>query len=290
MAYTISNLVDSVTADLVAAKVDSPRLSAQCLVAHVLRVERVRLVVDAHQSVAEADVEVILSLARRRANGEPIAYLLGEKEFFGRSFRVTPDVLVPRPETEHLVEVVLEHLGIGFGGRFADLGCGSGCLAVTLACELPRATGFTIDVSEAALEVGRRNAKRHGVADRIEFRHGDMTRMFASENSLGLVVSNPPYVSEAEFRTVSNEVAGFEPKGALVPETAGSNVPDGLECYSALTPHAYAALYSDGILAVEIGCQQGDAVSAILSSAGFADVAVVKDLAGLDRVVFGRHP
>lgn len=219
---TIAELLAEADARLREAGVDSPRLSAQILAAHALGCDRVRLVVDARRVLGAGEAARVRELVARRAAGEPVAYILGEKEFYGLDFAVSPAVLVPRPETEHLIEEAERRLGRDAAIRFADLGTGSGCIAVTLAVRFGGARGLALDRSAAALDVARANARRHGVDGRLQFLRGDMGGVWARPGSLDLVVSNPPYVSEAEYRTVSFEVADYEPRSALVPDVGGA--------------------------------------------------------------------
>ena len=273
---TIAELLAEADALLREAGVDSPRLSAQILAAHALGCDRVRLVVDARRVLGAGEAAGVRALVARRAAGEPVAYILGEKEFFGLDFAVSPAVLVPRPETEHLIEEAERRLGRDAAISFADLGTGSGCIAVTLAVRFEGARGLALDRSAAALDVARGNALRHGVDGRLQFLRGDMGGVWARPASLDLVVSNPPYVSEAEYRTVGFEVADYEPRSALVPDMGGTSgkeggeasgdapavagKSDGLECYRALTPRAAEALRPGGLLLLEIGWDQGRSV------------------------------
>lgn len=285
---TIGALLAEADELLKGAGVDSPRLSSQLLVGHVLGLDRVRLVVDRERVPDSEEVRLIRSLMARRATGEPVAYLLGEKEFFGLAFRVSRDVLVPRPETEHLIEETQRRFARDQAFRFADLGTGSGCIAVTLAHLFPRSRGLALDVSSGALAVAGANARRHAVTERLAFVRADLGATFAGAASLDLVVSNPPYVSETEFAAVSVEVSGFEPRGALVPSVAGRS--DGLECYRALIPQAGHALRSGGWLIVEIGCDQGRTVLQLVeNSLVFETPAIAFDLAGRDRIVVARR-
>ena len=219
---TIAELLGEADALLREAGVDSPRLSAQILAARALGCDRVRLVVDARRVLGAGEAAGVRELVARRAAGEPVAYILGEKEFYGLDFAVSPAVLVPRPETEHLIEEAERRLGRDAAIHFADLGTGSGCIAVTLAVRFKDARGLALDRSAAALDVARGNARRHGVDERLQFLRGDMGGVWARAASLDLVVSNPPYVSEAEYRTVSFEVADYEPRSALVPDMGAS--------------------------------------------------------------------
>jgi release factor glutamine methyltransferase len=222
-------------------------------------------------------------LLERRREGEPIQYITGACEFYGLPFRVTPDVLIPRPETEHLVERVLE-LAVAFTEpRIVDVGTGSGAIAVALAHKMPNARIVAIDLSEAALDVALENAKHNAVADRIRFVQGDLLAPIASE-TFDLVVSNPPYVPAADRETLAIEVREFEPGLALF---AGE---DGLEIYRRLIPDAFGVLASGGLIALEMGFGQSDAVGRLLTAAGFLDVRFTADLQGIPRVALARHP
>lgn len=264
--------------------VDSPRLSAEVLVAHVLKCSRLGLTLDRERVPTESELAEIERLFARREAGEPIAYILGEKEFYGLDFRVTPDVLIPRPETEHIVEEVESLFAKDSAFRFADLGTGSGILAVTICTLFEQASATAVDISPAAIEVARSNAKRHGVDGQIVFQLGDFTDQLFDPEQFDLVVSNPPYVTEEEFADASHEVTEFEPTGALV-----SGV-DGLNHIRAMLPHVARSLNPGGYLLMEIGFGQGEGVKKIIRehSAQFGEVRVISDLAGLDRVVFAR--
>ncbi|HEV2322427.1 MAG TPA: peptide chain release factor N(5)-glutamine methyltransferase [Terracidiphilus sp.] len=223
------------------------------------------------------------ALVERRLAGEPIQYIVGEAQFYGLPFYVTRDVLIPRPETEHVVEKALQ-LAAGFRApRIVDVGTGSGAMAVALAAHLGDASISAIDVSAAALAVARRNAERNGVADRIRFRAGDLLDPVAGE-PFEIVVSNPPYVAEAERDTLAAEVREFEPAAALF---AGA---DGLAIYRRLIPGVFAALAAGGFLVLEVGHGQRDAVSALLEAAGFRAIEFTADLQGIPRVAVGQRP
>jgi release factor glutamine methyltransferase len=264
--------------------VDAPRLSAQLLLAKVLGLDRLGLVLAMDRPLSVEELDGYRPLIARRGKGEPVAYLLGEREFFGLDFMVTPDTLIPRPETELIVERALELFPQGALSRFADLGTGSGCLAVTLAVKFPQAQGLALDKSSGALAVARENAAKHGVADRLDFVEADFAALPETAGGYALVVSNPPYVTAAEYRECSKEVRDFEPQGALVPGETG------LEAVPVVARAAMARLAPGGVLLVEIGWKQGSEAAALLAEAGFADVAVRRDLAGHDRMVEGRKP
>lgn len=222
------------------------------------------------------------SIERRHA-GEPIQYITGETEFYGLPFHVTRDVLIPRPETEHLVERVIELAHRFPAPRIVDVGTGSGAIAVALAHALPHASITTIDLSPGALAVARKNAACCTLAKRIRFLEGDLLAPVAGE-TFDLIVSNPPYVPTADRDTLSVEVRDFEPELALF---AGA---DGLDIYRRLIPAAFAALAPGGSFVCEIGFGQSDPIRAFLAYAGFTNVAFTADLQGIPRVAEGRHP
>jgi release factor glutamine methyltransferase len=223
------------------------------------------------------------ALIERRLAGEPIQYITGEAEFYGLPFRVTPAVLIPRPETEHLVEKALE-MAAGFAApRMVDVGTGSGAIPVALARHLPQAIVSAIDLSSAALEIARGNAADNAVAERIRFLEGDLLEPVASER-FEIVVSNPPYVPLADRASLSVEVREHEPALALF---AGE---DGLELYRRLIPQAFKVLVAGGFLGLEIGCGQEAAVRALLEAAGFAGIRFIADLQGIPRVACATRP
>ncbi|WP_319543792.1 peptide chain release factor N(5)-glutamine methyltransferase [uncultured Pseudodesulfovibrio sp.] len=261
--------------------VDSPRLSAEVLIAHVLRCSRLSLVIDRDRRLTNGELTDIDSLVERRATGEPVAYILGKKEFYGLEFRVTPDVLIPRPETEHIVEEVEALYRKSDHFHYADLGTGSGILAVTIASLFSQAKCIAVDLSVAALAVARDNAISHGVESRVDFRQADFTEDIFGTELFDLIVSNPPYVTQAEFDEASHEVTRFEPTTALV-----SGV-DGLDHVRKMLSGVSTALKHGGHLFMEIGCGQGESVKKIMSDhfPQFRQVSVLKDLSGHDRIV-----
>jgi len=267
------------------AAVDSPRLSAELLLAHVLDCSRIAFVTDRARMLTDTELSRFRELIERRAAGEPVAYLLGSREFYGLDFTVTPDVLIPRPETEHIVDEVEAAFRKDASFRFVDLGTGSGILAVTIAHLFPRASGIAVDISSGALAVARSNAAKHQVVDRLDFRLGDFTTHLFDDAQFDLVVSNPPYVTEQEYSEASLEVTVFEPVGALV---SGS---DGLDHVRAMLSQVSRVLKPGGLFLMEIGWGQGAAVKKIMLDLHpeFRDVTVLPDLAGRDRVVRARH-
>lgn len=282
---TVRDILQKSTDFLAERGVDSPALSAQLLLGRALGLTRLDLLLQCDRPLSEAELAAARELVRRRGRGEPVAYILGEKEFFGLAFAVTPATLIPRPETEHIVEEAEARFPRDAALAFADLGTGSGCLAVTLAVRFAQARGLAVDLSPGVLAVARANAARHGVGERLEFREGDFTDLAGlgvAPASLDLIAANPPYVSEAEYAQASGEVRDFEPRTALVPG------PGGLEAIAALAPGARAALKDGGWLLLEMGWTQAAAVRGILADAGFAEVLVRRDLAGRDRIAAAR--
>lgn len=282
MTKTLYDCIGESAAFLEGKGVDSPLLSAEILACHVLGLDRTGLLTQKRRELVSKEVEAIRALVARRGNGEPVAYITGHKEFYGLDFKVGPGVLIPRPETEHIVEKVEELFDSAAPLAFADLGTGSGILGVTLATLFPQSRGLLLDISVGALEFAAANAEMHGVRERLELRQGSMLEPFSESESLDLVVSNPPYVSAGEYEGLDREVAAFEPAGALV---SGE---DGLDHLRGLLPHVADALKQGGVVLVEIGWRQGAAAKKITEeySRDFEEIAVLTDLAGHDRVLF----
>lgn len=221
-------------------------------------------------------------LAGRRHGGEPVARILGEQEFYGISFALSPATLVPRPETELLVDRGLGLLGKLARPKLLDLGTGTGCIAISILAHHPGARAVAVDRSAEALDVASANAERHGVADRLDLRHGSWFQPVLGE-SFDVVVSNPPYIETREIPDLAREVKDFEPRLAL------HGGVDGLDGYREIAAGAADRLMSGGALLLEVGHRQASAVTAILEPAGFRQIVVHKDLAGLDRVIEAHH-
>lgn len=230
----------------------------------------------------ECSIPYHTAIERRRI-GEPIQYITGKAEFYGLPFRLTRDVLIPRLETEHAVEKVLELAGGFAAPRIVDVGTGSGAIAVAVASKLPAAAMTAVDLSPAALAIARQNAACNGVAERIRFLEGDLLEPVAGEQ-FEIVVSNPPYVAEDDRATLAVEVREHEPALALF---AGN---DGLGIYRRLIPQAFAALVPGGFIVLEIGCGQDAAVRALLAEAGFGAIGFTADLQGIPRVASAHRP
>ena len=269
---------------LAAAGIESARLDAEVLLGHVLAMTREQLVVATDLRLAAEQSQQFAALLQRRLSREPVAYITGKQEFWSLDFQVTRDVLIPRPETERLVEVSLALIGeLRCCGplRVLDVGTGSGAIAVSLATELPSAEVFATDVSTAALEVAQGNAMLNDVADRITFLPGDLfTALGGDVAAFDLIVSNPPYIRRAQIANLEPEVHRWEPRGAL---DGGA---DGLDYYRRIAAEAGQFLTPNGALALEIGGDMGAQICAVLNQVGrYRDVAVFQDYAGCDRLV-----
>ena len=252
-------------------------LDAEVLARHLLGWDRATYFTARHRDVDRRFDARYEALVARRAQREPLAHLTGQREFWGLEFRVTPDVLIPRPETELLIETVLTlRPDRSKSGTLVDVGTGSGCIAVALAIELPAMTVIATDTSQAALEVARANATRHGVAEHIDWRHGSLLAGFSGP--VDLIVSNPPYVSALAIQHLEPEIRDHEPHLAL---NGGS---DGAVPLRALVAEAGVALVDDGLLVVEFGCNQETAFRQIIAMSGLSDPKVVRDLQGLPRI------
>lgn len=260
--------------------VDSPRLSAELLLAATLGLDRLHLFLDLDRPLAEDEIARARDLMARRGRGEPVSLILGRKEFFGLEFCVSPDVLVPRPETEMLLEEAQARIAADAEFLAVDLGTGSGCLAVGLAVLFPRAQVAAVDLSPAALAMARCNAERHEVLDRVLLARADAGRCPLPDGSCRLVLANPPYVTDGEYAELSPEVREYEPRLALV----GGE--DGLDQVRAQAPEVARLLEPGGLGFMEIGWRQGPAALEIFQSLGaFSSAGVLRDLAGHDRVV-----
>ncbi len=255
---------------------------AHVLLAHALGVDRAWLVAHATDPLPRERSDAFLALAQRRRDGEPVAYLTGWREFFGLDLAVTPSVLIPRPETETLVEVVLERLPADRKVRVVDLGTGSGAIALAIASQRPLAQVLATDLSDAALDVARGNAARLGLAN-VRFTQGDWYAALAGESApFDAIAANPPYIAAGDGHLGEGDLRS-EPVQALTPGG------DGLDALRTIVAGAPARLAPDGWLAVEHGHDQGDDVRALFEAAGLREITVRRDLAGIPRVVAGRR-
>ena len=263
---------------LAACEVEEARLDAELLLGKVLGLSRTALYTDGVHELGGEDVDEFRALLARRGRHEPTAYILGEWGFRRLTLRVDPRVLIPRPETELVVERALAHIRDLEAPEVLDVGTGSGAIALAIADEHPGASVTAFDASDSALDVARENAEAAGLADRVRLVPHDLTYGFGSRR-FDLIVSNPPYVDPDEIDSLQPEVRDWEPRGALVGE--------GLT--QAVASEALAALEEDGALVLEVGAGQAPHVAELLEHCGYRDVTVTKDLAGIDRVVEGTR-
>lgn len=254
-----------------------PRLELRMLIQHVMQLSHVQLITQSERALTEAETAHLNALVARRLDGEPIAYLIGEREFFGLPFCVNDAVLIPRPETELLVELALQRLPQG--GRVLDMGTGSGAIAVAIAHTRPDAGVAALDISGDALTVARENAERNRC--NVHFRRSDWFSALTSDERFDLIVSNPPYIVAGDAHLSQGDLR-FEPADALTDHA------DGLSALRTLCRHAGAHLRTDGWLLMEHGYDQSAAVRRLLEEAGFSEVQSWQDLAGIERVSGGR--
>jgi release factor glutamine methyltransferase len=275
---------------LTAHQVPSAQLAAELLLMHILGCDRTYLLTHADEEIPPQPLERYSQLIAERATGKPTQYIIGHQEFWGLDFEVTPDVLIPRPETEHIIERVLELARLQGHARDArlrivDVGTGSGCIALAVASEFPRASLFAVDISTAALAVAFRNAARLAMPERVWFLQSDLLNLLLTPDLAGtfdFVLSNPPYIGRQEMESVEREVSQFEPRLAL-----GADLERAEEIYERLFPQALQALKPGGYVVVEIGYNMRDRVLALLGEE-WEDIQVMPDLAGIPRVVSAR--
>jgi release factor glutamine methyltransferase len=283
--HTIAAVRTQIIQELKQAQVESPELTADLLIGFVLGWDRVRVLSHPEQLLEEKAYALLKSLVSRRMQGEPLQYLTGEKEFFGYSFRVTSDVLIPRPETELLVETALDLMrGLPAPIRFADIGTGSGCIAVSILREIPAAFCYAVDRSFAALRIAKENALRHQVHPRIAWICADLLDCWPRRGLLNMILSNPPYVPIEDYAGLPVEVRDFEPHQALF---AGER---GLDVYVRMMPECLSRLVPGGYLLLELGVGQVDAVGRLAIKEGFLLKTVVNDLRGIPRCLVAQKP
>jgi release factor glutamine methyltransferase len=278
MSATIKSALSEGAASLKKAAVDDSRNQANLLLMHVLDRGRTFLLAHPEENLSAKQFDQYQALITRRAEGYPLQYLTGRQEFYQLNFEVTPDVLIPRPETELIVEVGIEILKDKATPVFADLGTGSGAIVISLLRELPRARAIAVDVSPGALEVAKRNAERHTVSDRLQFIESDLFSTTDARAAFDLIVSNPPYVPAGDLDGLQREVR-FEPLGAL------DGGPDGLAVIRRLLKDAPDFLPANGYLVFEIGFDQHEAVKRLIDHGAWELIELRKDLQGIPRTV-----
>ncbi|MDH5444063.1 MAG: peptide chain release factor N(5)-glutamine methyltransferase [Gammaproteobacteria bacterium] len=278
MSLTIAEALKQATTQLQAVS-DSARLDAEVLLAHVLKKDRVHFLTWPEKPISELTYKVFLDLVNRRVEGEPIAYIIDQQEFWSIKLRVTPDTLIPRPETELLVLEALNLLKEDERYKIADLGTGSGAIAIAIASERPLCTVIGIDQSRMAVKVADRNAASLGLKN-VTIRQGDWLTDFA-DHSLDMIVTNPPYVAENDPHLAEGDVR-FEPSSALL---AG---PEGMNEYRKIIPEAVRCLKKHGWILLEHGYDQQDKLLDLLTAEGFTEARGIKDYAGQPRVIIAH--
>ena len=263
------------------AGVDTSVLDAEILISHALGRTRTYLVAHPEYEPSLEEIERYREYVDRRSRREPLAYIIGCREFYGIPFEVSPAVLIPRPETEILVDFAIQCLRDVPDPMVADIGVGSGAIAVSIAKHVPKAIVYGTDSSFEALEIANGNAECIGVQDRVYFLLGDLFEQVVGKK-FDLIVSNPPYIPTAEIDKLQPEISKYEPRQAL------DGGPDGLDCYRRLTAEASGYLRDGGILAVEVGAGQSDSVKELFQVHGFRNIRTVRDLSGIERVVTGE--
>ncbi|RKH15940.1 peptide chain release factor N(5)-glutamine methyltransferase [Corallococcus praedator] len=281
--WTIRRVLTWTTQHFEKRQVDAPRLTTEILLAHVLKTGRVRLYVDLDRPLAKEELTAFRALIERRLAGEPTNYLTGTKEFYNRPFKVDARVLIPRPETELLVEALLHAVPRDAPSKVLDVCTGSGCIAISVAAERPQATVFATDLSPDACALAKENAQALGVADRVLVLEGDLFGPLPPDARFQVVVSNPPYID-------SGDIAGLSAEVRREPRLALDGGPDGLTALRRVIQGARRVLEPGGLLALEMGETQGSAVLELLRAAGYADARVEKDLERRERMAFGTQP
>lgn len=281
MTLSIAEAILEASQILRKAGVPESRREAGSLLEYVIGKNRTFVISHAGDQLDTADFQNFREVVERRAQGEPLQYITGVQDFYGRSFRVSPAVLIPRPETELLVEAALELMSEP--AVFCDVGTGSGCIGVTLLCERPETRGVAVDVSDAALEIAKQNAVEQGVAERLSFVVSNCFDSLPEDIApFDLIVSNPPYVAEGVVAGLQREVKNHEPMVALTPG------PDGLKIIRRLIEETPQFLRKDGHLLLEIGFDQGEAVRALAATSSLQLVEIRDDLQGIPRIVILR--
>lgn len=295
--WTVGALLSWTKDYFTSRRIESPRLDAEVLLGHVLEKERIYLYVHFEDVVTPSQLATFRELVKRRAKYEPIAYILGEKEFMGHMFSVKSGVLIPRPDTEILVMAMAERLKKMIKDdktpiHFADIGTGSGAILLSLLKELPQAKGIGVDISPLALEVARENVVRLELEDRAELREGDLLAPLDRERldrerfdgkKFHAIISNPPYIRSDEMESLAPDILAYEPREALTDEG------DGLSYYRRLLQSGKDYLVSGGYLAMEVGHRESQDVVELAKHEGWQDIECVKDYAGVERVVICRQ-
>ncbi len=278
--WTISSILNWTINYFKSKQIESARLDAEVLLAHVLKQERIYLYVHFDEPMEQDELAQFRQYVAKRARHIPVAYIIGKREFMGLSFKVTPDTLIPRPDTEILVESALDNIDKDAAVNIADIGTGSGAIILSLLKNRDKARGFTVDISAKAIDVAKENAQKLAVDDRCEFFTGDLfAPLNARKSFFEAIVSNPPYIPREDIATLESDVKDYEPLSALTDNG------DGLSFYRRLFAEGKMYLTDNGFMAVEIGIHQAEAVKKIAEANDWHKIKIIKDYAGIDRVV-----
>lgn len=263
---------------------DSSSLDVDIILASILRLSRVDLYAQSQRKLEAGEAKRFFDAMERRAGDEPVAYITGEQHFYGHTFKVTPDVLIPRPETERLVDVICKAYRDRPRLRVLDLGTGSGCIAISIDLELSDSYVEAWDISSSSLDIASQNAERLG--SKVVFLHKDMTKAddWRGQGLFDVIVSNPPYISADEYQVLPHSVRNFEPKSSLLAAD------EGVSFYQRISALAGSRLVKGGWLYLEVGFRQATEVSALLEKSGFSHAQILKDFSGHDRVVIANWP
>lgn len=264
-----------------------PRFEAELIIRHILDMDRTSFLISLPEPITNDKVQELVALCQRRAQHEPIQYMVGKQEFYGREFMVAPGVLIPRPETEILIEEVLKCAEQIWSAddrlEVVDIGTGSGAISLTIACECPQWKVTTVDLSTDAISIAKQNAHGLGVTDRVSFLHGDLTKpLLAANQRVDILISNPPYIPSADVDVLDLEVREHEPRLAL------DGGEDGLDCYRSICRDLPLILKSVNLVGFEVGIHQAQDVEKLLLASGvIQETRIIPDLAGIERVVLG---
>lgn len=263
--------------------IESPRTNAEILLAHILKCKRLDLYLAFDKPLKEDEVLLYREYLKRRAANEPLQYIIGEVEFYGMPFKVNPSVLIPRQETEILIDVILNALDKTKAYSFLDIGTGSGNIPIVLAKHFPESHLFTIDVSDEAISLAKENAELNHLEEKVTFINGDiLDKSFSLGETFDIIVSNPPYVSLEQYKELQPEITRFEPQNAVTDNA------DGYTFYRTISLRAMELLNGGGRLFFEAGQGQSTTVAELMKAAGFKNVTIKKDYLNIERVIYGE--
>ena len=263
--------------------IESPRTNAELLLADILKCKRLDLYLSFDKPLEKNEIEKYREYIKRRGNFEPLQYITGKVEFYGLELNVNLEVLIPRPETEILVETLIHHLKNESNQTILDIGCGSGNISIALAVNFPSLKIFCTDINEGALNVAKQNAEKHSVSDKIEFNnHNILTEDLNQFPDFDVIVSNPPYVSADEFPSLQREIKDYEPRKAV------TDIADGLTFFKVISAKSFSKLKQRGKLFFEMAEGQSREVTEIMKMNSYKDIEIIKDYQNIDRVIFGE--